>query len=81
MRMAQVGDPCFALAVTCRIGQNQFLSDRHFRRQHHQCAVRADGDRERFFKEGGVVGGFAADNDRQVDEHALTASLRCWRQV
>jgi len=81
MGMSQVGDSRFALAVICWIRQNEFLSDRHFRGQHHQGAMRADGDRERFFKERAMVGRFAADDDRQVDEHALAASLRCLRQV
>ena len=79
--MSQVGDSCFALAVICWIRQDEFLSDRHFRGQHHQGAMRTDGDRKRFFKERAMVGGFAADDDRQIDKHALAASLRCLRQV
>ena len=81
MGMAQVGDSCFTLAVIGWIRQNESLSERHFGGQHHQGAVRADGDRERFFEERAVVRGFAADDDGQVDEHALAASLRCLRQV
>jgi len=81
MGVAQIGDSRFALAVVGRIRQKECLSDRHRRGQHHQGTMRADGHCERFFKEGAMVGGFAADDDRQVDEYALAASLRRLRQV
>jgi len=64
MGMAEVGDPYLALAVTGWIGQKELLSDRDFRRQHHQGAMRTDGDRERLFEERTMIGGFAADDDR-----------------
>ena len=81
MGMAQVGDSYFALAVIGWIGKKEFLSERHFGREHHQGTVRADRDGEGLFQEGTVIDGFAADDDRQVQQDPLATSLPCLRQA
>jgi hypothetical protein len=80
MGMAQVGDSYFTLAVIGWIGQKEFLSERNFRREHHQGTMRTDRDRKCLFQKRAVVGGFTANDDRQVQQDALAASLRCLRQ-
>jgi hypothetical protein len=56
--------------------EDDLLSQLHLGTQDDERTVSADRQRERFFAEGLLVRGLAANNERHIKKHALATSLR-----
>lgn len=71
---AQARHASFGFKLRFRISQEKFLSDGHFGGENHQSTIVADRDREGLLLEGLLLRRFPADDQRHVQQIALTAS-------